>query len=59
MKPWYKSRVLWFNAITLIVGVVGSILGLVESRDAVIILTAAMALGNGILRLLTDTAIGK
>ena len=56
-KPWYKSRTLWFNAVTLIVGVVAAILGVVETKAWVIALTAVLALGNGVLRFLTDTSI--
>jgi hypothetical protein len=59
MKPWYKSKTMWFNIITLILGVAAALLGVVETKAWVIGLTVLMALGNGILRLyFTDTKIG-
>jgi hypothetical protein len=59
MKAWYKSKTLWFNVITLILGILGAIAGIVESRTAIVVLVAFEALGNGVLRIwFTDTAIG-
>jgi hypothetical protein len=58
-KKWYQSKTLWFNIITLVLGVVAAILGVVETKMWVIILTAVMALGNGVLRIwFTETKIG-
>jgi uncharacterized membrane protein len=58
MKPWYLSKTLWFNIITLIVGVLAAVLGVVKSQGWVVGLTIFVALGNGILRIwFTDSAI--
>jgi hypothetical protein len=60
VKVWWRSKTLWFNIISLVVGVAGAALNVVETKWAVIGLTIVMALGNGILRyFFTDTAIGK
>jgi hypothetical protein len=59
MKQWWKSKTVWFNAITLAIGVMGAVLGVVKSEIAMIIVTAVIALGNGVLRIwFTSTAIG-
>jgi hypothetical protein len=60
MKTWWQSKTLWFNIVTLILGVLGAVLGVVKTELWVIILTAVIALGNGVLRIwFTDTGIAK
>jgi hypothetical protein len=60
MKPWFTSKTLWFNVITLIVAVAGAVFPLVKGEVWIIGMTAFMALGNGILRIwFTDTPIAK
>jgi hypothetical protein len=59
-KNWWLSKTVWFNVITLIIGVVGAVVGVVRSEVWIISLTAINALGNGILRIwFTDTPIAK
>lgn len=59
-KQWWKSKTVWFNLITLVLGVVGALLNLIETKAWVLVFTAVMALGNGILRIyFTDTPIAK
>jgi hypothetical protein len=59
-KKWWASKTVWFNVITLILGVLGAVLGVVSTQAWVIGLTAVIALGNGVLRIwFTDTPIAK
>jgi uncharacterized membrane protein len=59
-KKWYQSKTLWFNIITLVIGVLAAVLGIVETKEWVIAITAVIALGNGVLRIwFTDTPIAK
>ena len=58
MKPWYQSKTLWFNVVTLILGVLGELRPFVPAGTWTLIMIGAMALGNGVLRIwFTDTAI--
>lgn len=60
MKKWYLSKTLWFNILTLVLGVAAALLGVVETKVWVIVLTVVNALGNAILRIwFTDSAIQK
>jgi uncharacterized membrane protein YbaN (DUF454 family) len=59
-KSWYRSKTLWFNLITLALGVLGAVLNVLEDKVLIILFTATIALGNGVLRIyFTDTAIAK
>lgn len=57
-KPWFESKTLWFNIVTLVI-VFGDLIidgGLVnESTGAWIIV--GMGMGNAILRMVTSKAI--
>lgn len=58
MKAWYQSKTVWFQILTLVAGILLAVSGVVESKTATIILVAAIALINGVLRIyFTDTAI--
>lgn len=60
MKAWYLSKTLWFNIITLLLGVLGAIVGLLTTPTAVIVVTGFIGLGNAVLRIwFTDSAIQK
>lgn len=55
MKPWYRSRVLWFNVTSLAVAVASGQLGFeIPPSVAVPVLT----IGNAVLRVLTSQPIG-
>ena len=57
-KPWYESRTLWFNAITIIVGIVGQVTKTINvTGEAGVIFAGILSIGNFILRFLTTTAI--
>jgi hypothetical protein len=54
-KPWYRSRIIWFNAF---VAVAGAVIGLPEApRWIVAALTVLVPMVNVILRYDTDTEI--
>lgn len=60
MKKWFESKTLWFNIITLVLGVTGAVVGIIRSEEWIIILAVVNALGNGILRIwFTESAIVK
>lgn len=60
MKQWWKSKTVWFNVISLALGVLGAVLGILRDQKAIIAVTAVIALGNGVLRIwFTDSAIAK
>ena len=58
-KQWWRSRTLWFNATALVVGVAGAALNVIRGQTWIVALTVVVALGNGVLRLLTDTGIAR
>jgi hypothetical protein len=60
MKLWYQSKTLWFNVISLVLGVLGAIVGLLQTQVAVIVVTGFIGLGNAVLRIwFTDSPIAK
>ena len=62
MKPWWESRVIWLNAVTLVVSVLTALLGtqLVQDHPTVMSwMAASVAVANVVLRCLTTTEIGK
>ena len=58
-KPWFKSRTIWFNAISGIVGVVASLTNSPLASDPKIQAGAALFLtiGNAFLRFISDQPI--
>jgi hypothetical protein len=56
MKPWYESKTVWFNVITMLLGIipiVGAFVKLIEPQTAVVIdgvLAMVAGIGNVILR---------
>lgn len=58
-KPWYTSRTLWFNVISLIVAGAGLLLDPALALDArtVGLATGVMTIGNMALRMLTNQPI--
>lgn len=59
-KPWYTSRTLWFNVVSLIVAVAGVLLDPKLALDPGIVTgaTLAITIGNMVLRVLTSQPIG-
>jgi len=57
MKKWWKSKTVWFNVVTIAVGVAGQLLGVVKSETATVALTLVVGLGNVALRFITNTGI--
>ena len=54
-KPWYKSRTVWFNGITVAVYILGNMQGAAWMNKDVLV--GVLAVGNGILRWMTDKGI--
>lgn len=57
-KPWYLSKTLWFNVLTALVAIAGSLTNAFTfTGNVAAIFTGILTVGNVILRLLTTTAI--
>lgn len=58
-KPWYASRTLWFNIVSLVVAVAGVLLDpqLALSPAVMTTLTVVITVGNMVLRALTNQPI--
>lgn len=58
-KPWYTSRTVWFNVVTLVVAGATVLLdpALVQDSRIVAGATAVVTVGNVALRLLTNVPI--
>jgi len=60
MKPWYQSKIVWAQIITLALGVLSAIQGVVPSPWGPIIVLGLDGLLTTVLRIwFTDTAIAK
>jgi hypothetical protein len=56
MKKWYQSKTVWINALVLIVGVLGYLMGhelIVDNADWVAILIAIQGAANVVLRFIS------
>lgn len=61
VKPWYASKTLWVNGLTIIAAVSGAVgfdLGLTTEVQTQIVV-GILAVANVVLRLTTKTAVGK
>ena len=61
MKNLVQSRMIWINAATLAVGIIGYLVGqdlIADNASAVAILVAVQGVINIALRLVTNKAIG-
>lgn len=57
-KVWWKSKTLWFNIITVLVGVIGEVTDVFTLNAQVSkIFAGILAVGNFILRFLTETPV--
>ena len=62
MKPWYRSKTLWFNIVSLAVVVAGALAdsGVVSDARVVAAAVALVTIGNAALRIFfTSQAIGR
>lgn len=58
-KPWYKSKTLWVNGLTLIAAIAGAFgidLGLDDETKTTIV-AGALAVANVVLRLVTNSKV--
>lgn len=58
MKPWYKSRTLWLNALTLVAVIIVSVTAWPELQQYGAQMATALAVVNMLLRFMTTQAIG-
>lgn len=57
-KPWYTSKTLWFNIVTVIVAVVGDVTkAFTFTGQTAEIFAGVLSVGNIILRFLTNSAL--
>ena len=62
IKPWWKSKTLWFNALCLVLAAAEAQLSVLKDvlpGGVYAWLAFAMPVGNAVLRFLTSTAVGK
>lgn len=60
MKPWYRSRTLWFNAIVLALAAAEQQLGVLQGvlpGGLYAWLAFVLPIGNAVLRFITTTAV--
>jgi len=56
-KPWYKSRTIWINALTLIALIISTIVSWPELLPYSTYLAYALTITNLLLRFITNTKI--
>jgi len=62
LKPWYQSKTLWFNVVSLAVVIAGVLADPAIVSDARVVAAAAafVTIGNAVLRIfLTSQPIGR
>lgn len=62
VKPWYRSRTLWFNAIALALAAAEMQLNVLQGflpGGVYAWLAFVLPVGNAALRFITSTAVGK
>ena len=60
MKLWYQSKTLWVNFIAVVAIILNSQFGFeLDVETQAVVVTTVLAVVNIILRLFTDTEIGK
>ena len=58
-KPWYESKTVWFNIISIAVSLLGTASGMIPDGPWSMTIPLLIALGNGILRIwFTNSGIG-
>ena len=58
MKPWYESKTIWINVLTVAVVLITSMTSWPELQQYGAQLATALAVVNVLLRLITSEAIG-
>ena len=58
MKPWYESKTIWVNALTVIIVLITSMTSWPQMQQYGAQLATALAVVNVMLRLITSEAIG-
>lgn len=61
MKPWYRSKILWFNMICAALAALEGVTGLLQPHLSVNVFTAlsvVLPVGNAMLRVVTTEGIG-
>lgn len=59
MKPWYKSKTVWFSVVTAALAGLNAYSGEVQDPKQLNFVLGCIAIGNVILRLVTKEPIGK
>lgn len=59
MKPWYESKTIWVNLLTLLAVIITSVTAWPELQHYGAQLATALAVVNVLLRLLTSEGIGN
>jgi hypothetical protein len=58
MKPWYESKTIWVNALTVLIVLITSMTSWPQMQQYGAQLATALAVVNVMLRLITSEAIG-
>ena len=57
-KPWYLSKTVWFNVITIVVGIIGQVTNAFELNASVLkVFGIVLSVGNLLLRFLTTSTL--
>lgn len=57
MKPWYKSKIIWVNILTIVAVIISAVLPLPELESVAPYLTTGLAIVNVVLRVITNKGI--
>lgn len=58
-KPWYQSKTVWINALTLAALIISTIMQWPELQQYATYLTYALAIVNLVLRFITNTQLER
>ena len=58
MKPWYESKTIWVNVLSVVIVLVTSIMAWPDMQQYGAQLTTMLAVVNVVLRLITSEGIG-
>jgi hypothetical protein len=57
MKPWYQSKIIWVNILTIVAVIMSALLPLPELTSVAPYLTTGLAIVNVVLRVITNKGI--